>query len=724
MKGEINLFIMYSTKYILTLIGIISFQTSFAQEISPKKDSLSIDSIYHDLPELIVKGERPTVKLENGKLAYNMPALLEKFPAGDAFEAIKNIPGINFSENQLNFAGSTITLILNGKSSTMTQSQVIEKLKSIPASQILKAEVMLSAPPQYHVRGAVINVITKDYSGQHLTTGQLQGTFEQSKYAKGSGKVNILHINNKMTLDMSYHYGNGKDYEGITHNVLHPLRDELVAYKDKTDDVTKSFTHNLRAELDYKFSTKHHLELSYTGSYENHKAHKLTEMKYNREMPGFSFIEKDDFSAYTGESVNSSKSNSNVYLHNVSLDYTLPFGLKLSANYTYYKNPEEQYMNGSLGNLFDKDIHALNKQTVKKWLFTADQTHNLAKGWQINYGAKLQFSNNNSFQTTYDNNVIIPEATNSVDINERILNGYVGFGKQFGKNINISGSMTVENYHTPTWNEWHVYPSLSALWSINEHHILNFSCNTNVSYPSYWSTTSHIYYSSLYSEIWGNPQLKPAKNYNTSLAWVINRKYTLVAFANLSNDYISQLPYQTPDRMAVIMKMINFNYRNMMGLQASAQYSIGSWLNGKASATGIYLHDKADDFFDLPFDRNKFMVQLSNSFSVLLSKRANLRWMITPYYQSDAIQGVYDIKGVFQLNTSLHWTSRNGKWNATLSGNNLTNHKYHTISTWGNQHYGMDLRKDWTTAAFTLTYKFGNYKEKKQKKVDLSRMGK
>ena len=48
--------------------------------------------------------------------------------------------------------------------------------------------------------------------------------------------------------------------------------------------------------------------------------------------------------------------------------------------------------------------------------------------------------------------------------------------------------------------------------------------------------------------------------------WQINRKYTLVAFADIKPNSFVQLPYQLSNRMAVIMKEVNFDYRNVYGL--------------------------------------------------------------------------------------------------------------------------------------------------------------
>lgn len=78
-----------------------------------------------------------------------------------------------------------MTLIVNGQATTLTQEQLTERLKAMPAAQLAKAEVMLSAPARYHVRGMAINIVTKDYAGTNQLSGQVIGGMKQSKYAKG-----------------------------------------------------------------------------------------------------------------------------------------------------------------------------------------------------------------------------------------------------------------------------------------------------------------------------------------------------------------------------------------------------------------------------------------------------------------------------------------------------------------------------------------------------------
>ena len=58
-----------------------------------------------------------------------------------------------------------VTVILDGKVTTLSTEQLYSLLRSIPASRIEKAEVMYNAPARYQVRGALINITLKQSAG-------------------------------------------------------------------------------------------------------------------------------------------------------------------------------------------------------------------------------------------------------------------------------------------------------------------------------------------------------------------------------------------------------------------------------------------------------------------------------------------------------------------------------------------------------------------------------
>ena len=669
-------------------------------------DSLTMETMLHNLPEVMVKGSRPIVKAERGMLSYNMPLLLKQLPADNACEALTRIPGVSDATGSISFSGNEVTLIINGQATTLTQEQLTERLKAMPAAQLAKAEVMLSAPARYHVRGMAINIVTKDYAGTNQLSGQIIGGMRQNKYANEFGNLYLSLQRDKFGLDAQYKYVNGNSYGESSRIANHPLGNNRIHYNDETGQKSFGITHDYRLGMNYTFSKNNRLDVAYTGQWDKTNSNSRT----------------------TGSSISGMHRDSHEYLHNVDVNYALPFGLTLSGSYTYYRTPQQQALDGTITtenkNETERNLTSGSEQTINKWMFTADQTHSLSHGWGLSYGVKGQFTSNKSYQTTIDKDgSVLPDGTSSVDLNERIWNIYAGFSKQINKAISLEASVAAEQYHSPIWDKWRVYPTLNALWNVNDNHLLNLSFSSNSEFPSYWSTMSNVFYSSTYTEIHGNPDLKPFSYYNVNLMWQIKRRYTLMAFASLKPDYFVQLPYQTTDRMAVIMKETNFDYSNSFGLQASVIFNAGKWLNGNVFAVGTYKHDKSSNFFDLPFNRKKLSVILGGTASVKLCNSQDLRLILNPFYQTKAIQGVYDISPIFRMNAKLQWSSHDGKWGLCLNGNNIFNNPYDTRSVQGNQDYRMKINYNWASVTFAVVYKFGDYKNKNVKAVDTSRMG-
>ena len=167
----------------------------------------------YNLEEVVIKGEKPLVKVENGRLGYNLSVLSEKQVVNNAYEAIAKLPGVQESSGILSLAGaSSLTIVMNGKPTTMTAEQLEILLRNTPLDRVEKAEVMYSAPPELHVRGAVINVVMKrsnDYSFQ----GELNTYYQNRYFNSGGANGNIRFSTPKFTLDVMYGADNVKTIE-------------------------------------------------------------------------------------------------------------------------------------------------------------------------------------------------------------------------------------------------------------------------------------------------------------------------------------------------------------------------------------------------------------------------------------------------------------------------------------------------------------------------------
>ena len=129
-----------------------------------KVDSLRMDSIIHNLPDVIVKGERPIAKVNGSAITYDLPRLIQKKAVDNMYDAIKEIPGVIEQDKKLSLGGMPTTVVLDGKVTNMTVDEVTSLLKSMPANRIAKVDVMYNAPAKMQVRGALINIRLKNFN--------------------------------------------------------------------------------------------------------------------------------------------------------------------------------------------------------------------------------------------------------------------------------------------------------------------------------------------------------------------------------------------------------------------------------------------------------------------------------------------------------------------------------------------------------------------------------
>ena len=85
----------------------------------------------------------------------------------------------------------------------MDAGQLETLLRNTPVSRVEKVEVMYSTPPQYHVRGASLNVVLKrpnDYSFQ----GEVNASYDNCYFNTGNATGNFRFSTPKLALDAMY----------------------------------------------------------------------------------------------------------------------------------------------------------------------------------------------------------------------------------------------------------------------------------------------------------------------------------------------------------------------------------------------------------------------------------------------------------------------------------------------------------------------------------------
>ncbi len=682
------------------------FKTFEKENCGPDAGIITLKGQDYALNEVVVTGERPLVKADKGTLVYDAQVLSERTTASNAYESLLRLPGVMELNDELSLTGTKdMNILINGKSSSMNQDQLITLLKSTPVSQVKKIEVMYNAPAKYRIRGAAINIVLDNgKSADPFWKGEVSGNYQQFVHANGDGNINLSYTGEKLSADINYAAGYRHKDSGMENDSHHTLHDKVYSIQQVNKTEAKHWLHNVRFGLDYQLSEGNSLHTAYTGSFQV-KGNTTTRSKGN-------YSDSESFRT------------SQEQMHNVNLDYTAAFGLNVGLDYTHFNSPSTQDFTNYL-NVGKQHFLVDERQTIDRWNVYAGQNHDLPRGWGLNYGINFTFAREKSGQLyQLDAGTNLPVTNTDTHIREETYNFYAGTEKSFNNQLSMSLSLAGEYYRLRDYQQWAVYPTFQLSYQPSSEHIFQLGFSSDKAYPNYWELQDITSYINGYMKLKGNPYLRPSTDYTASLTYIFKGKYIANVYYSHVKDFFSQLPYQSPDELALVYQSINLDYEQNAGLSLIIPFSVGTWWTAQCMFDGSYNQDVCDKYYNIPLNRSNWrgIVQMNNTFR--LSSRPNLQLEYNLLYVSPTLQGIYDVSSVWKMDLGLKWTFANDKAELKIQGNDLFN----TFVPDGKIDYkgqklNMDILNINRNLSISFTYKFNGYKEKKHKKVDTSRFG-
>ena len=684
----------------------------------------------YQLAEITVKGERPQVKLEGGKLTYDVPQLMKDKTATNAFEIIKDLPGLIERNDNLELVGaSRLNIILNGQLTTMSADQLIQLLKTMPASRVEKAEVMYNAPAKYNVKGALLNVVlSKNESETPSWQGETGVDYTQYRHAGGDAHVNLLYTNKGFSIDFLLNGNKRRDVMG----------EDMLARQKLNSGMTEISQHNralvhvnrgtVRLGMDYTFANEDKLSLAYY-------------LKGDKVLS-----DRDAFTSYLDLSKPENKSESTSLvrddghsaIHNIRLQYDGHAGISAGADFTRYHSPsvlDYQDTNGSRTDMINN-----TRQDVSRWSVFLNKTHSFASGWGLNYGVHGGYASSKNYsEYLYDQGAgyeMDEEALEDNTQKEYIVDIFAevskSFGERFSATVGLKGEYFKSDYASSRenmnlWNEGALFPTVSLSYTFSPRHILQFDISSDKTYPGYWQVSPQVTPLNSYSEVAGNPLLKPYRTYEGQMVYIFRQKYMLVAFCEYTPDYFAQLPYQSDTELKTVFRFENMDYSLEAGLAVIIPFNVGRFWNSRITLRGWRMQEKNDNFHGISYNREAYLglAHMSNTFN--LCDKPNLKMTIDGQYVTPgAIQGIYDLGSMYEISAGLKWTFLNDRASLTLKGDDIFASSIpRTIKiNQGNQWSRMRKLNDERCLKLSFVWKFGGYKEREHDSIDTSRFGK
>jgi hypothetical protein len=315
--------------------------------------------------------------------------------------------------------------------------------------------------------------------------------------------------------------------------------------------------------------------------------------------------------------------------------------------------------------------------------------------------------NNNDVQFTGNNNWF--------QYNESIYAAYLqwkgGIGNlqwRFGLRGEYATTKGVDKQNTSTdFGQFDYFPSAALFFMPSKKHIFKLTYNKSIQRVSFFNRSPYSFYTSLYTNYKGNPDLRPEITHSIEFDYILMSRFSFKLFHNEVIDYVSQVSERNGSLET--FKSINFQNSNF-GLSISGQLALSNWwkIGFKLMGSGIYT-------------RGKVQNQQFNTWSVYtnlnLIQSFNLwDWMgidAIANYTSPRSIGIYNTSHLFYFDLNLRKTFLNDQLTVSIYLSDLfgTKRERNNID-FNTQKMDVFHNRDVQTVTLSLIYNFSKGREK------------
>lgn len=679
-----------------------------SQDIANPAGNLGTITLQADtmtLDEVVVRGETPLMTMKDNVLTYNTSQILAKRNITNGHELLKELPSvISLNGEDIDLVGAqTTTIFISGKRKQMT----LDYLKSLPADQIEKVEVIYNAPPEWHVSGAVLNVVLKK-NDRYTLNGMLQAGYENQHANTYNGGGSLFASTPHWNYEFIYKYTNGISVSQETTESHHTLNGTLYDIYSQVDGRNKWQGHSIFASAGRDVGEKGDITLSYTG-------------RLNPKDKTVSIGQN----SYFGNST--SQKDGHDYLHYVDLTYTNGKGTKAGVSYmNYYDRGLQSLRVTDPEGTETSSLDYNSSQRVSTWRGYIDMRHKLAHGWTLTYGGSYTYTNTKNRQKQETDLGNLENETSESKLEEHNGDLYLGVMKSFwdGK-LSLYASLKGNYYKANDYKKYSLLPTTQVTWVPSQNHVFQLSYVMMKRYPGYWQTRDFASYRDAYSREEGNSGLKPETIHNATLNYILKGKYVLQLNYTGIEDCMLYQAYQSDKSLSLVYKSQNINYSQLLNLTAVIPMTICKWWDMNATLDGWWESYKASNWNGLYFNRHNWaaMALLNNTFT--LAKKPKLQANLMAFYRTPSIQGVIDMETNWGINASLRMTFLKDKATLILGCDDMFQTLYPKM------HVRLDGQNlDFIQGRYVnrsvyvrFSYKINGYKERSRQEVDTSRLG-
>jgi iron complex outermembrane receptor protein len=672
------------------------------------------------LNEVVVEAKKPFIEKKFDKLVVNIENSIVA-SSGTLLEAIEKAPGvITNQESSISLNGKQgLIVMIDGKPTPLSGADLINYLKSIPATAVEQLEIMTNPSSKYDASGnaGMINIKLKKDQRFGLN-GNLALNYGQGFYGKPSGSLNLNFRDKKWNFFGNYAHSEPVGFTEFDINRKFFTGAVVQSIFDQRSFIKQPIKNDVgKIGADYFLSKK--TTIGFISTYVDSRSNRNGSTNSIITNPSGGLLS-------TTKNNNQLNENRGNFFLNVNLKQSMGSkGKELTVDADYGR-----FTSDNLQNFVTEIFNATGNPTNTDYLRTdqfgnlsvkslkADYTNPIGKTDKLEAGFKSSLvttDNDIQFFTGAIGNEILDQSRSNHFIYEENINAaYVNYAKQL-KTFDFQTGLRAEHTNTDgtqlatgqsfSRNYVSFFPTLFVNKKLGKLHQLSLSYRKSIDRPTYRQLNPFRLFVDAYTYVVGDPQLKPMISNNFELGYTLNSKYIFTAAYTHTKDVITDIFEQ--DDLTRISNQIPANLQTFRqySLSANVPFQVAKGVNSNLNSSMFEI------IYESPLQGgnlvNKYFswsANINNSFMLGKGWSAELNGL----YNSKVAYGLFTIRNLAAVSAGIQKTTSNKLTTLRLSGTDLfsTNH-IAVLVKYQNMDFFTDRRWDSRVVSFSFTQRFG-----------------
>lgn len=612
-----------------TLIAAILLSGIFTFAQEKKSDTTKTEHI----KEVVLTGKKPTIESKADRTVFNV-ANSSILTGNTTWDVLRMTPLVNIDNNDnVSAEANKVTVYINDRKSVFTGKELKEYLKTIPADNLMKIEVITTPSAKYETSGAVINIVLKKNENEGLK-GSVSLSNSQSYKNSQYSSLNLNYHKKNLTQSFSGSYSNNNNvFKNYNENLIY-ADNSLSKRTSENTSTWKSPSVSSSTELELNDKNNVGMVVELYGSKNNSLADAKGEYFLNDALQKYftKNVDSEGKSIFLG---------SNLFYKYYDKEKNKI--LDINAGINYDGNDNTSIHSTFWSNNSFEGIKTITNDQSREYYLKADYSQPVGKdGNQLEFGGKMSFRNNvmpyNYFNST--NNIWVNDAsrTNTFHYLDNLNSVYANFSKTFFKKletriglryeyINFTVKQDVGNIEKSD-SYGTLMPDLLMKYSFNDNYNLTATYKHTLGRP--WFSELNPFLmpndNGMYNR--GNMDLQPNPNDRFGLKLGLYKKYFISAnFSTTNQDYWTS--YIVEGDKTITMPMTYYGRVNNYSLYANTNQN---FLKNKLNINlniGVNYIDNSDfkqrnNFVELKDYITNFSGSSNFSYTNLFNKNINL----------------------------------------------------------------------------------------------------